>query len=160
MSESFLLWFTDGIKCLCRDTSNYFIHASRSCLHFWMSKALFSQQQMRRSQFGQRSSGLIRYQNSRYASGPTAHIYYLTCIPYNKPSRITRNLFCMSLLVDLCILQLLNYRKLCWQMIAFKGTSMLEKPVPKCRIINQDEADPDDIPLQWWRKQSHLSHFP
>lgn len=44
--------------------------------------------------------------------------------------------------------QLLNYRKLCWQMIAFKGTSMLEKPVPKCRIINHDEADPDDIPLQ------------
>ncbi|XP_057779274.1 uncharacterized protein LOC130997863 isoform X2 [Salvia miltiorrhiza] len=44
--------------------------------------------------------------------------------------------------------QLLNYRKICWQMIGFKGTSMLEKPVPKCRIINQDEADPDDVPLQ------------
>ncbi|KAH6762281.1 Acyl-CoA N-acyltransferase with RING/FYVE/PHD-type zinc finger domain-containing protein [Perilla frutescens var. hirtella] len=44
--------------------------------------------------------------------------------------------------------QLLNYRKICWQMIGFKGTSMLEKPVPKCRIINQDEADPDDFPLQ------------
>ncbi|XP_047981632.1 uncharacterized protein LOC125222838 [Salvia hispanica] len=43
--------------------------------------------------------------------------------------------------------KLLNYRKFCWQMISFKGTSMLEKPVPKCRIINQDEADPDDVPL-------------
>ncbi|KAL1545786.1 hypothetical protein AAHA92_22470 [Salvia divinorum] len=43
--------------------------------------------------------------------------------------------------------KLLNYRKFCWQMIAFKGTSMLEKAVPKCRIINQDEADPDDVPL-------------
>ncbi|XP_042054283.1 increased DNA methylation 1-like [Salvia splendens] len=52
--------------------------------------------------------------------------------------------------------QLLNYRKICWQMIGFKGTSMLEKPVPKCRLINQDEAeaeaeadaDADDVPLQ------------
>ncbi|XP_047961195.1 uncharacterized protein LOC125205993 isoform X1 [Salvia hispanica] len=50
--------------------------------------------------------------------------------------------------------QLLNYRKICWQMIGFKGTSMLEKPVPKCRIINRDEAeaeaeaDADDVPLQ------------
>ena len=52
------------------------------------------------------------------------------------------------------MLQLLNYRKICWQMIGFKGTSMLEKPVPKCRIINRDEAeaeaeaDADDVPLQ------------
>ncbi|KAI3473301.1 hypothetical protein Pfo_030592 [Paulownia fortunei] len=43
--------------------------------------------------------------------------------------------------------QLLNYRKICWQMITFKGTSMLEKAVPKCRIINHDEAD-SDVPLQ------------
>ncbi|KAI3447531.1 hypothetical protein Pfo_004196 [Paulownia fortunei] len=39
--------------------------------------------------------------------------------------------------------QLLNYRKICWQMITFKGTSMLEKAVPKCRIINNDQADSD-----------------
>ncbi|KAL1549377.1 hypothetical protein AAHA92_17491 [Salvia divinorum] len=46
--------------------------------------------------------------------------------------------------------RLLNYRKICWQMIGFKGTSMLEKPVPKCRIINQDEAEAeaDDVRLQ------------
>ncbi|XP_075512986.1 uncharacterized protein LOC142548514 isoform X1 [Primulina tabacum] len=37
--------------------------------------------------------------------------------------------------------QLLNYKKTCWQMITFKGTSMLEKQVPKCRIINQDKSD-------------------
>ncbi|KAL0409996.1 UNVERIFIED_CONTAM: hypothetical protein Slati_3589300 [Sesamum latifolium] len=43
--------------------------------------------------------------------------------------------------------QLLNYRKTCWQMITFKGTSMLEKPVPKCRIINNEEGD-GDVPLQ------------
>ncbi|KAL8526184.1 hypothetical protein ACS0TY_015416 [Phlomoides rotata] len=43
--------------------------------------------------------------------------------------------------------QLLNYRKICWQMITFKGTSMLKKPVPKCRVINHDEADSDDVPL-------------
>ncbi|PIN21476.1 Histone acetyltransferase [Handroanthus impetiginosus] len=43
--------------------------------------------------------------------------------------------------------QLLNYRKTCWQMITFKGTCMLEKEVPKCRIINHDEAE-SDAPLQ------------
>ncbi|XP_011094567.1 uncharacterized protein LOC105174236 [Sesamum indicum] len=43
--------------------------------------------------------------------------------------------------------QLLNYRKTCWQMITFKGTSMLEKAVPKCRIINNEEGD-GDVPLQ------------
>ncbi|KAK6140036.1 hypothetical protein DH2020_026252 [Rehmannia glutinosa] len=43
--------------------------------------------------------------------------------------------------------QLLNYRKICWQMITFKGTSMLEKRVPKCRIINHDEAE-SDVPVQ------------
>ncbi|XP_075502251.1 uncharacterized protein LOC142540168 isoform X1 [Primulina tabacum] len=37
--------------------------------------------------------------------------------------------------------QLSNYKKICWQMITFKGTSMLEKQVPKCRIINQDKSD-------------------
>ncbi|KZV29464.1 hypothetical protein F511_03749 [Dorcoceras hygrometricum] len=39
--------------------------------------------------------------------------------------------------------QLLNYKKICWQMVTFKGTSMLEKPVPKCHIINQDKEDSD-----------------
>ncbi|GFP85542.1 chromodomain-helicase-DNA-binding protein 4 [Phtheirospermum japonicum] len=43
--------------------------------------------------------------------------------------------------------QLSNYRKLCWQMMTFKGTSMLEKKVPKCRIINHDEVD-SDVPVQ------------
>ncbi|KAL0338527.1 UNVERIFIED_CONTAM: Increased DNA methylation 1 [Sesamum angustifolium] len=43
--------------------------------------------------------------------------------------------------------QLFNYRKTCWQMITFKGTSMLEKAVPKCRIINNEEGD-GDVPLQ------------
>ncbi|KAG8374192.1 hypothetical protein BUALT_Bualt11G0105500 [Buddleja alternifolia] len=42
--------------------------------------------------------------------------------------------------------QLLNYRKICWQMITFQGTSMLEKSVPKCRIINPDKSD-SDVPL-------------
>ncbi|XP_073144410.1 uncharacterized protein [Henckelia pumila] len=37
--------------------------------------------------------------------------------------------------------QLLNYKRTCWQLITFKGTSMLEKQVPKCRIINQDKSD-------------------
>lgn len=40
--------------------------------------------------------------------------------------------------------QLANVRKTCWQMINFKGTSMLEKAVPKCRIIHQDKADSDE----------------
>ncbi|CAN4118882.1 unnamed protein product [Withania somnifera] len=39
--------------------------------------------------------------------------------------------------------QLVNYRRTCWQMISFKGTSMLEKMVPKCRIIIQGEAETD-----------------
>ncbi|KAL3839722.1 hypothetical protein ACJIZ3_024313 [Penstemon smallii] len=43
--------------------------------------------------------------------------------------------------------QLLNYKKMCWQMITFKGTSMLEKAVPKCRIISNDESE-FDVPLQ------------
>ncbi|XAR69673.1 Histone acetyltransferase [Bertholletia excelsa] len=34
--------------------------------------------------------------------------------------------------------QLINYRKTCWQMLSFKGTSMLQKRVPQCRIISQD----------------------
>ncbi|XP_059296289.1 uncharacterized protein LOC132049482 isoform X1 [Lycium ferocissimum] len=42
--------------------------------------------------------------------------------------------------------QLINYRKTCWQMISFKGTSMLEKMVPKCRIIQQGEAAETDVP--------------
>ncbi|KAK4432495.1 Chromodomain-helicase-DNA-binding protein 4 [Sesamum alatum] len=43
--------------------------------------------------------------------------------------------------------QLENYRHTCWQMITFNGTSMLQKPVPKCRIVNQEQAD-SDVPLQ------------
>ncbi|XP_073150225.1 uncharacterized protein [Henckelia pumila] len=39
--------------------------------------------------------------------------------------------------------QLLNYKKICWQMVTFKGTSMLEKPVPKSCIIDQDKEDSD-----------------
>ncbi|KAL3628427.1 hypothetical protein CASFOL_027473 [Castilleja foliolosa] len=43
--------------------------------------------------------------------------------------------------------QLSNYRKLCWQMMTFKGTSMLEKTVPKRQIVNHDEVD-SDVPVQ------------
>ncbi|CAI9778964.1 unnamed protein product [Fraxinus pennsylvanica] len=43
--------------------------------------------------------------------------------------------------------QLDNYRQTCSQMISFKGTSMLGKAVPKCRIISQEETEPD-VPLQ------------
>nr|XP_033513973.1 uncharacterized protein LOC104103774 isoform X2 [Nicotiana tomentosiformis] len=39
--------------------------------------------------------------------------------------------------------QLVNYKKTCWQMITFKGTSMLEKMVPKCRIIRQGGTETD-----------------
>ncbi|XP_073066699.1 uncharacterized protein [Primulina eburnea] len=39
--------------------------------------------------------------------------------------------------------QLLNYKKICWQMVTFKGTSMLEKPIPKCCTDNQDKEDSD-----------------
>ncbi|VFQ59417.1 unnamed protein product [Cuscuta campestris] len=34
--------------------------------------------------------------------------------------------------------RLADYRKICWQMVSFNGTSMLEKEVPKCRVIRQD----------------------
>ncbi|OIT39899.1 PREDICTED: uncharacterized protein LOC109237517 [Nicotiana attenuata] len=39
--------------------------------------------------------------------------------------------------------QLVIYKKTCWQMITFKGTSMLEKMVPKCRIIRQGGTETD-----------------
>uniref|UniRef100_A0A5B7AX25 PHD-type domain-containing protein n=2 Tax=Davidia involucrata TaxID=16924 RepID=A0A5B7AX25_DAVIN len=42
--------------------------------------------------------------------------------------------------------QLRNYRRTCWQIVTFKGTSMLQKVVPKCRIINQDVAG-FDVPM-------------
>ncbi|XP_062117407.1 uncharacterized protein LOC133831216 [Humulus lupulus] len=31
--------------------------------------------------------------------------------------------------------QLINYRKTCYQMVTFKGTSMLQKRVPECRVV-------------------------
>lgn len=34
--------------------------------------------------------------------------------------------------------QLNNYRKKCWQMLTFEGTTMLEKAVPQCRIASQE----------------------
>ncbi|KAA8516611.1 hypothetical protein F0562_016883 [Nyssa sinensis] len=34
--------------------------------------------------------------------------------------------------------QLSNYRRICWQMTTFKGTTMLQKAVPQCRIINKE----------------------
>ncbi|CAA3013300.1 Histone acetyltransferase [Olea europaea subsp. europaea] len=43
--------------------------------------------------------------------------------------------------------QLDNHRLTCSQMVSFKGTSMLGKAVPKCRIITQEEAEPN-VPLQ------------
>ncbi|KAA8518665.1 hypothetical protein F0562_016139 [Nyssa sinensis] len=36
--------------------------------------------------------------------------------------------------------QLSNYRRTCWQILTFEGTSMLQKMVPPHRIINQDVA--------------------
>jgi hypothetical protein len=33
------------------------------------------------------------------------------------------------------VLQIVNYRKNCQQMMAFKGTVMLHKTVPQCRVI-------------------------
>lgn len=136
-------------KCLWRDTSKYFTRASRNCLLSWTSKALFSQQQMRQGQFGRRSLGLIRYQKSRYSSHQHPHI------PIVNQLELWQPLLIYYLCLILCMLQLVSYRKICWQMITFKGTSMLKKPVPKCRVINQDEAeDPDDVPLQWLEKQS------
>ncbi|KAK4343079.1 hypothetical protein RND71_038895 [Anisodus tanguticus] len=39
--------------------------------------------------------------------------------------------------------QLVSYKKNCWQMITFKGTSMLEKMVPKCRIIRHEGTETD-----------------
>ncbi|XP_008241356.1 PREDICTED: uncharacterized protein LOC103339786 isoform X1 [Prunus mume] len=32
--------------------------------------------------------------------------------------------------------QLTNYRRTCYQMVTFKGTSMLHKKVPECRVVN------------------------
>ncbi|KAG5556783.1 hypothetical protein RHGRI_007146 [Rhododendron griersonianum] len=37
--------------------------------------------------------------------------------------------------------QLSNFRKTCWQMLTFTGTSMLQKMVPPCRIIDQLVVD-------------------
>ncbi|KAL1813247.1 hypothetical protein ACET3Z_023312 [Daucus carota] len=39
--------------------------------------------------------------------------------------------------------QLNNYRKKCWQMLTFEGTTMLEKYVPQCRIASQESAVSD-----------------
>ncbi|KAJ8532792.1 hypothetical protein K7X08_015681 [Anisodus acutangulus] len=39
--------------------------------------------------------------------------------------------------------QLVSYKKTCWQMITFKGTSMLGKMVPKCRIIRHEGTETD-----------------
>ncbi|TMW92563.1 hypothetical protein EJD97_012859 [Solanum chilense] len=36
---------------------------------------------------------------------------------------------------------LVSYKKTCWQLITFKGTCMLEKMVPKCRIIRHDVTE-------------------
>ncbi|XP_049407187.1 uncharacterized protein LOC125870728 isoform X2 [Solanum stenotomum] len=36
---------------------------------------------------------------------------------------------------------LVSYKKTCWQLITFKGTCMLEKMVPKCRIIRHEETE-------------------
>ncbi|KAL2229366.1 UNVERIFIED_CONTAM: hypothetical protein Sindi_1916300, partial [Sesamum indicum] len=43
--------------------------------------------------------------------------------------------------------QLEDYKQTCWQMITFDRTSLLQKPVPNCRIINQEQAV-SDVPLQ------------
>ncbi|XP_060668642.1 uncharacterized protein LOC107432052 isoform X1 [Ziziphus jujuba] len=34
--------------------------------------------------------------------------------------------------------QLINYRRTCYQMVTFKGTSMLQKKVPECRVIQAE----------------------
>ncbi|PHT37800.1 hypothetical protein CQW23_21373 [Capsicum baccatum] len=38
---------------------------------------------------------------------------------------------------------LVSYKKTCWQLITFKGTSMLDKMVPKCRIVRHEETETD-----------------
>lgn len=53
-----------------------------------------------------------------------------------------------------CVLQLASYRRICWQMITFKGTSMLEKMVPKCRIIRQEDAETDAVVQQESRMET------
>uniref|UniRef100_A0A803QZC9 Increased DNA methylation 1 C-terminal domain-containing protein n=1 Tax=Cannabis sativa TaxID=3483 RepID=A0A803QZC9_CANSA len=37
--------------------------------------------------------------------------------------------------------QLINYRRVCYQMVTFKGTSMLQKRVPECRISQTSPLD-------------------
>ncbi|KAM6593063.1 hypothetical protein CsatA_000766 [Cannabis sativa] len=37
--------------------------------------------------------------------------------------------------------QLINYRRVCYQMVTFKGTSMLQKRVPECRISQTSSLD-------------------
>jgi hypothetical protein len=41
---------------------------------------------------------------------------------------------CLKLIFTL---QLSKYRKNCCQMVRFEGTSMLQKAVPTCKIVNQ-----------------------
>lgn len=49
--------------------------------------------------------------------------------------------FLFHLLSNCFTLQLVSYKKTCWQLITFKGTCMLEKMVPKCRIIRHDVTE-------------------
>lgn len=37
--------------------------------------------------------------------------------------------------------QLSNFRKTCWQMLTFTGTSMLQKMVPPSQIVDQHAVD-------------------
>jgi hypothetical protein len=39
--------------------------------------------------------------------------------------------------------QLIKYRRSCCQMVTFKGTSMLQKMVPQCRVIKPDYESED-----------------
>lgn len=41
------------------------------------------------------------------------------------------------------MLQLTKYRRSCCQMVTFKGTSMLQKMVPQCRVIKPDYESED-----------------
>ncbi|KAF3441774.1 hypothetical protein FNV43_RR15689 [Rhamnella rubrinervis] len=43
--------------------------------------------------------------------------------------------------------QLINYRKICYQMVTFKGTSMLQKKVQECRVINSESRQEENNEL-------------
>uniref|UniRef100_A0A2N9FL76 Pectinesterase n=1 Tax=Fagus sylvatica TaxID=28930 RepID=A0A2N9FL76_FAGSY len=52
--------------------------------------------------------------------------------------------------------QLIKYRRSCCQMVTFKGTSMLQKMVPQCRVIKPDyESEDANLTLGTFRVSRH-----